>query len=219
MNVWHIQLDQNSVDLKKFLSTKYLLNTAISIVPLKPSGPIQCKNCQRFHHTASNCNMPFRCVKCIQQHGPGNCPLGTENNNDLDKIQCSNCQQFGHPSNYRGCPKAKEILSRGYTKRNSLRESNKSNDVNPTSKINPNVSFASLLKSQSHMNSEIGDVATTNPLQFLNKEIQKHYGVDWKVFSKRISDFLQIYNALDNENKKQALLEFVIGALNNFNTL
>lgn len=212
LNIWLIQLEQNSKDLKKILSTKYLLNTCISIESLKPSGPIQCKNCQRFHHTASNCNMPFRCVKCTQQHEPGNCALSASEKNDLDKIQCINCSQFGHPSNYRGCPKAKEILSRNASKQIDKQSSKNTNISLPSANIRSNVTFASIVKPHS-------DNVSANPLQFLNNEILKYYGMNWNDFSKKISEFLSNYNTLDNDNKKQALLEFVISTLNNFNPL
>lgn len=38
----------------------------------KPEIP-QCRNCQRFFHSATNCFLPRKCVKCNQNHEPGKC--------------------------------------------------------------------------------------------------------------------------------------------------
>lgn len=215
LNIWLIQVDPNSKDLKKFQSIKFLLNTVISIETLKPSGPIQCKNCQRFHHTAANCRMPYRCLKCTLNHKFGECSLITKEN-DLDKIQCVNCMQFGHPSNYRGCPKAKEILGRI-----SIRKSDTSNPNNnkfTSTKIQENISFAKMVKSglpSTHQNS----MSSHNTFHFLNDELNKHFGMNWSTFSGRVSNFLKEYNNMSTEDKKPALLEFALCALNNFASL
>lgn len=34
----------------------------------------QCRNCQRIGHAASNCNLPYRCVKYTTLHGRRRCP-------------------------------------------------------------------------------------------------------------------------------------------------
>lgn len=38
----------------------------------------QCRNCQRIEHAASNCNLPYRCVKYITLHGRRQCPKKPE---------------------------------------------------------------------------------------------------------------------------------------------
>lgn len=63
----------------------------------------QCKNCQRWGHSATNCGHKFRCVKCTGQHGPAECPRNTKD----DQVSCVNCGEKGHPSNSRQCAKFK----------------------------------------------------------------------------------------------------------------
>lgn len=45
--------------------------------------------------------MTYRCVKCTDTHGPGNCPK--ESNDDPVCINCNS----KHPASYRGCSTAK----------------------------------------------------------------------------------------------------------------
>lgn len=47
--------------------------------------PIMCACCQRAGHTAVNCNLDYRCVKCTDKHGPENCTIKKNENIDLKK--------------------------------------------------------------------------------------------------------------------------------------
>lgn len=60
----------------------------------------QCRNCQLFGHAASQCNRKFRCVKCIKDHGPGECERRTR-----DQEGTPNCVNCGgqHTANSRAC--------------------------------------------------------------------------------------------------------------------
>ncbi|MDD9338997.1 MAG: hypothetical protein PV362_04930, partial [Providencia heimbachae] len=58
----------------------------------------QCFKCQLFGHTAKYCDMKFRCVKCLEDHGPKEC---TKKRN-IDTPRCVNCQGE-HPANYKNC--------------------------------------------------------------------------------------------------------------------
>lgn len=59
---------------------------------MKPSAVIQCRRCQRFAHTASNCAHNYRCVQCVTEHGPGCCPRNT---NKKIILRCVNCKANG----------------------------------------------------------------------------------------------------------------------------
>lgn len=63
--------------------------------------PTQCKRCQRPGHAAHNCSLPYRCVKCLQSHAPGEC---TRKNRDEGQPSCVNCGVEGHASNSPTCP-------------------------------------------------------------------------------------------------------------------
>lgn len=91
-------------DLKRIFEVRFLLHQKIHWERIRNSGPIQCKNCQRYGHVASNCLMGYRCVKCSENHGPGQCQrnlneLPQENNQPF----CANCGELGHPANFKEC--------------------------------------------------------------------------------------------------------------------
>jgi hypothetical protein len=66
--------------------------------------PTQCHRCQRFGHSANNCSLPFRCVKCLETHEPGQCARKTRDG----LPSCVNCQVEGHASNSTTCPAYKK---------------------------------------------------------------------------------------------------------------
>lgn len=210
-NIWHIQVDPSSKNVSQLLGQRFLLNTAIKFEYLKTQRSIQCKNCQRYHHVSINCHMPYRCVKCIGDHGPGACPLNDPNNPEPDpnRLQCVNCLQFGHPANYRGCPKANEILER---RRVSKETSNRAPSTKTTS---ANLSYSAALSnnlpkgsknSQNNTNNSRGGASA---LVFLNSEIGKYLNTDFTTLTHRINKFLLHYRNLSEERKGQALLEFI----------
>ncbi|GFV33963.1 uncharacterized protein TNCV_2613611 [Trichonephila clavipes] len=62
---------------------------------------IQCFNCNNFYHTAANCFMKPRCLKCGKEHATKNCRIKERLINPF----CINCQDFGHSACYTKCPK------------------------------------------------------------------------------------------------------------------
>ncbi|GFW74704.1 nucleic-acid-binding protein from transposon X-element [Trichonephila clavipes] len=64
-------------------------------------GITQCFNCNNFYHTAANCYMKPRCLKCGKEHATKNCHIKERRSNPF----CINCQDFGHSACYRKCPK------------------------------------------------------------------------------------------------------------------
>ena len=69
--------------------------------------PTQCRRCQRFGHAANNCNLTFRCVKCLEEHEPGAC---SRISRDEGLPSCVNCQLEGHASNSARCPALKKHI-------------------------------------------------------------------------------------------------------------
>lgn len=59
----------------------------------------QCFKCQLFGHTASNCGRDYKCVKCIEEHLPGEC----KRKNKEGTPKCVNCQG-DHTANSHSCP-------------------------------------------------------------------------------------------------------------------
>ncbi|GFX98145.1 nucleic-acid-binding protein from transposon X-element [Trichonephila clavipes] len=60
----------------------------------------QCYSCKRFQHTAENCHITPRCLKCGDAHQTRDCEIER-----VEKPFCINCETYGHMANYSGCPK------------------------------------------------------------------------------------------------------------------
>ncbi|XP_037828857.1 uncharacterized protein LOC119616528 [Lucilia sericata] len=106
---------------------------------------IQCRSCQHWGHIAKNCNAAFKCVKCDQDHEPGNC---LRVNQDGTQPACVNCGEVVHPANWRGCSAYKKYVE---MKRQRMRKSQEEKEIAKnnvrnmaTSFISPGKSFANL---------------------------------------------------------------------------
>ncbi|GFT16733.1 nucleic-acid-binding protein from transposon X-element [Trichonephila clavipes] len=64
-------------------------------------GITQCFNCNNFFHTAGNCHLKPRCLKCGKEHPTRQCPIKERQENPF----CINCQEYGHSACYTKCPK------------------------------------------------------------------------------------------------------------------
>lgn len=118
-----VQLTPESID-GAIRSIRTLDNQIIYWEPLKKRDIIQCKNCQRLNHTAANCRMAYRCVKCQENHKPGECKLDeNRGKNDNNALFCTLCYQYGHPATYRGCPKQIEAMEKRTTSKSKTQKS------------------------------------------------------------------------------------------------
>ena len=99
--------DSSPADLQQL---KFLNFRVVRWERLQKSEVNQCFRCQRFGHSAANCAMQPRCVKCNEQHATGECKLAKTE--PKEKVYCVNCGVFGHPASYRGCPRYLDAKSR-----------------------------------------------------------------------------------------------------------
>lgn len=103
-----VQATAASVEATIFKATK-LNNVIVRWERLMRKEILQCRRCQRLGHTASNCGMQFRCVKCAEVHEPGRCKLPAATKHEPDQVYCISCMKYGHPASYRGCPQIKQF--------------------------------------------------------------------------------------------------------------
>jgi hypothetical protein len=80
---------------------------------IKPSTKriTQCGTCKLWGHSSANCNRPYRCIKCLNDHRPGECLRTTKENTDLSQVACVNCKGQ-HPANSIVCPAFKDYAKK-----------------------------------------------------------------------------------------------------------
>ena len=211
-NYWILQCTPDT-DLSIFFNIKYILNQKIKIEKLLKREIIQCKNCQRYGHAASNCNMQYRCVKCAENHAPGNCQKLDRNTNPF----CINCKQDDHPANYRQCPKYKELMARKEQQKNQNREKEIAKQHMFNRYINPSISYASVTATNRFNQAvnkpkiiphKIPTVETSHKSPW-DQACGDMFGLNLVDTLRSFQDFVPKFNAIsDPINKKIALFKF-----------
>ncbi|GFU44882.1 nucleic-acid-binding protein from transposon X-element [Trichonephila clavipes] len=95
-----ITLPRNDLNSKIF-DIKKLGYLQVKVEGYLVRGITQCFNCNNFYHTAANCFMKPRCLKCGKDQATRNCHIKERQENPF----CINCQDFGHSACYTKCPK------------------------------------------------------------------------------------------------------------------
>lgn len=102
-SLFMVQASASSVEANLTKINK-LNHVIIKWEKLQRKDVLQCRRCQRLGHTASNCGMQYRCVKCNSPHDPGQCKLPAGVQHENHEVFCISCNEFGHPASYHGCP-------------------------------------------------------------------------------------------------------------------
>lgn len=141
-NLWHIVLQPNT-DIKALFAIRVIDNAIVKFEFLKKPKVIQCKRCQRLYHSASNCSLPYRCVKCTKNHEPGQCGSNTDTNKFTP--QCVNCNGKHTANDMQKCPFLQKALNN--KEQNSKKKSSKSEKkTSSNSQIQSGTSFADIVK-------------------------------------------------------------------------
>ncbi|GFU83171.1 nucleic-acid-binding protein from transposon X-element [Trichonephila clavipes] len=128
--VFLVSLPRNITNAKIF-ELKKLSYLSVNVEGYESNGVTQCYSCNKFNHTADNCRLTLRCLKCGENHQTRECQIQRTEN-----AFCINCQKFGHMANYAKCPlypKQKKVTT-------SSSKNNYTSIVN--SLVRPNFSYA-----------------------------------------------------------------------------
>lgn len=144
---------------------------------MKRSSVVQCHRCQRYQHTAGQCNFKYRCVQCTADHAPGQCSRKSNNNLPMGCINCKEAgltQFTGHTANnHSQCAyyKRNDKSNATNTKSNSIPSTkNKSGRV----RASENHRDTSIQSSFHQPNANIdGDVAANNPHSLSKKKTKR----------------------------------------------
>ncbi|GFV59475.1 nucleic-acid-binding protein from transposon X-element [Trichonephila clavipes] len=96
--VFLVSLPRNITNAKIF-ELKKLSYLSVNVEGYESNGVTQCYSCNKFNHTADNCRLTPRCLKCGENHQTRECQIQRTEN-----AFCINCQKFGHMANYAKCP-------------------------------------------------------------------------------------------------------------------
>ncbi|GFX63462.1 nucleic-acid-binding protein from transposon X-element [Trichonephila clavipes] len=96
---FQITLPRNANNLKIF-DLKTLGYLQVRVEGFLVRGITQCFNCNNFFHTASDCHLKPRCLKCGKDHPTKQCQIKERQENPF----CINCQEYGHSACYTKCP-------------------------------------------------------------------------------------------------------------------
>lgn len=118
-----------------------LLNQIVTWETVKRRDGVQCWRCLRIGHIKKNCNLPYRCMLCLDDHLPGECPVAAVERSQR-VVSCVHCRQTGHPGTYRGCPKLKEIKKRIDQNLEKIRQSRIKKTTTTASNNNNNRTYA-----------------------------------------------------------------------------
>lgn len=148
--IYVVQLSPGAIHNEIF-AIKALDHQMVRWENIKKRDITQCTRCQRFGHSASNCNMEFRCVKCGKSHQPGQCEIKTDD--PRESLFCILCGKNGHPASYRNCPifKKREELKnkiKQQQKEKILARQNMYNNY-----INPQISYSNLVRNNNNIKS------------------------------------------------------------------
>ena len=92
--------DENS---RRIYNIKELCDIIINVEPLRKSPVVgQCRRCQLYGHSHTQCFAEYRCKHCAQNHDSKTCNKNAKNETD---IWCCNCGGQ-HRASFRGCDKA-----------------------------------------------------------------------------------------------------------------
>lgn len=151
----------------------------------RPEIP-QCRNCQGFFHSAANCFLPTKCVKCNQDHEKGKCTISTVSADEKDKLYCVLCKKYGHPASYKGCEKYKELQQKLRAKKKTLTETR---TKFPNSFTIPDISFSNVLRGNNdvHVNNNNSNNTNNNSFMFELKNMMTNLNIQMANLQKQLN--------------------------------
>lgn len=139
--IFIVQISSES-NVKNLKSVSGLLYRRVRWEAIRKVEIPQCRNCQSFFHSAANCFLERRCVKCDKSHDPGKCSILNTSIEERNKLFCVLCKKYGHPASYRGCEMYKKLQEKLKDRHQQISQRKEPKYLN----VNSNLSFANVLK-------------------------------------------------------------------------
>lgn len=201
------------VKIETLRNIQSIFGLAIKWEKLKSNGVTQCHHCQSYFHTAACCNHEFRCVKCPENHPPGEC----SKTNDASAVpHCVNCKGAHTANNHKECQyfqqKIKPIIERRMANKDkdAGNGSNNNTSNNGSIKTTKNTSFASLfgkngsnvpnnITNQTNATTSKSSVSDSAPLD--QQKMMDFFMKTYEIMSKSIANQEKILSLLTDSNK------------------
>lgn len=211
LRIWLIQLNPGS-DAQALLKTRCILNQIVKFEVKKQSRIPQCKNCQKFGHTASNCNRRYRCVKCVGDHRPRECPLNELRNNSAVplKPKCVNCGG-DHAASFRGCKEYFNFVKRKAERANQVREEQQQRAASYNNFVQPGSSYRDMARGAppSGGHTQVFQRLPPNAVDFLNQECLRHFQKDLNTSLNELKEFQDNYKKMSASEQQVALWRYI----------
>lgn len=222
---WLFQIGRES-DIRGFRNIRYILHCRVKMAKRTRRNVIQCYNCQRFGHVSINCNMPYRCVKCSGDHGPGKCVVPPKNENTVEiistdrvtgqaiktvgfPVKCANCGVEGHTASAKECPKRQELLRKIAAKKDGKVNERKVSNTPFVGRTN-GISYAAAAKVGGAVTGSGNCVTLASAgaeFDRIDSDCRRLFGGGLLSCLSRIKGFATEYRSLNNdEEKSRALL-------------
>lgn len=205
--LWLIQLKAGS-DAKQLLDQRLLLHQRVVFERKKQNGVAQCKNCQLFGHSARNCNHQYRCVKCTEQHMPGQCPR-TINKQIAEQTppSCVNCNAE-HPANFKGCPYYIKTIER-------MQKQMHTSQIQTRQPTSFTSASAARTEGVTYASATAPEASKTHPtppnmFEFFDEECKKHFDMEFSQLHAKMKEFLPSYTALPDNKRPLALMSLAL---------
>lgn len=139
--IFMVQISPES-DINKLKQIRTLVYRIIQWELLRRPEITQCRNCQGFFHSASNCYLPAKCVKCNNSHEKGKCVLKEV---QREELYCVLCKKFGHPASYKGCEVYRKLQEKLNNRKQTIIEK-KSNNPMYNSYTKQGISYSNIVE-------------------------------------------------------------------------
>lgn len=193
--IYLIQITAES-NINALHKIKYIQHQRIKWEKLKSSNNImQCKNCQRFGHSAINCNLSYRCVKCDKNHQPQQCKL-TKNEESIP--YCTNCMEMGHPASFRGCPVYKKIIKKIQDAKLLKQQTKEQSRRFSSNYIKPGVSYADVFNTNNTSKVQMTTNENNNNTTNLNAQILQKLDAFQKYMIENDKRIQTLFNAISS---------------------
>lgn len=164
-NLWLIVLQPNT-DTQELFRIRAIDHAIVKFDFLRKPKVIQCRRCQRFDHSASNCNLPYRCVKCTERHEPGKCKCDSKNNKF--KPKCVNCNGNHTANDAKNCEIFKKAIeNRANKKAQQTKQTNTKSEMIKSS-LKTSQSYADRVKTNKQKKTSNSD--NTNLNMFIDNQ-------------------------------------------------